>query len=189
MNTQYVADMSAWKPWQREYRFGVLLIIPPDPARSAVNALRARYAWSQSCECDAHISLTVPLREGVTPGQWAELQEIASGVRPFAIEYGPLKHYLPHPGVCLEIEPQAELDSLRVAIEGASCFKGAPSQKYPFSAHMTIAEMISIAQTQSIMEELREVAPSGTFVCTAVSYVAPDAGFRFTERGRLKMGR
>ena len=54
---------------------------------------------------------------------------------------------------------------------------------------MTIAEMISVEQTHSIMEELKGRDPSGTFLCTAVSYVVPDAGFRFTERGRLELAR
>lgn len=187
MVTEYVADVSSWQRWQQEYQFGVLLIIPPDPPLSQVNALRSRYAWSQTSECDAHISLTVPLPHALTPAEWDELQTIASGFRSFPICYGPLKHYLPHPGVCLEIEPQSELDRLRAALEAASCFAGAPPRRYPFSAHMTLAEMISVEQTEAIMEELRGEAPQGNFLCTGVSYVVPDAEFRFTERARLQL--
>ena len=49
--------------------------------------------------------------------------------------------------------------------------------------------MISVGQTESIMEELSDVAPQGTFLYTGVSYVVPDADFRFTERARLELSR
>src|SRR5262245_5035872 len=92
MITQYVTDTSDWKPWQREYQFGVLLVIPPEPPLNAVNALRTRYAWSQTSECDAHISLTIPLSSALTQPQWEELQTIASSFRCFSVRYGPLRH-------------------------------------------------------------------------------------------------
>lgn len=189
MITHYVTDTSGWKPWQREYQFGVLLVIPPEPPLNAVNALRTKFAWSQTSECDAHISLTIPLPSALTQLQWKELQTIASSIRCFPVRYGPLKHYLPHPGVCLAIEPQGQLDELRVALEAASCFAGAKPRRFPFSAHMTIAERITVEQTHSIIAELRDLAPQGTFLCIAVSYVVPDVKFRFTERARLELKR
>jgi 2'-5' RNA ligase len=187
--TEYAADISAWKPWQQEYRFGVILIVPPEPVLSRVNALRDRYAWSQSGECDAHISLSVPVPRALNRADWRELEAIAGGVEPFEIRYGPLMNYLPkHPGVCLAIEPQAVLDALRIAVEAASCFAGAQPRRYPFSAHMTIAELITVEQTHEIMEALKDEAPQGTFLCDNLRYLVPDSGFRFVDRGRLAVG-
>ena len=185
--TTYVADVSHWEDWQRRYRFGVLLIFPPDPPRGQVNALRAKYDPRSQSGCDAHISLTIPFPRPVTRTDWAELESIASGIAPFPIRYGPLRNYLPHPGVCLAIEPQDELDRLRAALEVASCFVGAPTRRYPFSAHMTIAEFISAERTEALMRELKGVAPRGVFACDGVSYAVPDAGFHFTERKHLEL--
>jgi 2'-5' RNA ligase len=154
---------------------------------SRVNALRERYAWSQSAECDAHISLSVPVPRALDRADWRELETIAAGVEPFEIRYGPLMNYLPHPGVCLAIEPQAALDELRIAIESASGFADAKPRRFPFSAHMTIAELISVEQTHEIMEEVKTEAPQGTFLCDNLCYLVPDSGFRFVERGRLGM--
>ena len=187
MVTNYVANISHWKAWQREYMFGTLMVIPPDPVRSEVNALRAKYKWAQSTDCDAHVSLTIRFPRPLTKLHWNELKLIASNIKSFSIHYGPLKHYLPYPGVCLEIEPQDELDRLRAALEAASCFVGAPERRFPFSAHMTIAECISVEQTEELMVELNDVAPEGVFACTNVSYVVPDASFRFTERAWLEL--
>jgi len=186
--THYAADTSGWEDWQKGYRFGVLLVLPPDPPRSQVDALRARHDRRSHAFCGAHVSLRVPLPRPVTPAHWAELEAMASGVAPFTARYGPLRHYLPHPGVCLRIEPQAELDHLRAALKSASCFAGATPRTHPFSAHMTLAEFVSADETQRLMRELAGAAPRGSSLCDAVSYVVPDAGFRFTQRGRLQLG-
>jgi hypothetical protein len=104
------------------------------------------------------------------------------------LQYGPLRHCLPHPGICLAIEPQDALANLLVALERASVFAGAPPRPYPFSAHMTIAEFISVEQTLTLMDELAGVAPAGTFRCTGVSYAVPDSQMHFSERMRLQFG-
>lgn len=95
-----------------------------------------------------------------------------------------MKDYLPHPGVCLAIEPQAELNKLRIALEGSTIFEEAQKRRFPFSAHMTIAEFITVEQTIELMIELKDVAPRGDFICTCVSYAVPDANCRFTERAK-----
>ena len=78
--TTYVANVGRRDAWQREYRFGVLLIYPPDPPLLQVNALRAKYDPRSQSACDAHISLTIPLPRPPTGGQCLELESIASGI-------------------------------------------------------------------------------------------------------------
>lgn len=187
MVTEYATDIRHWKTWQREYRFGVFLIYPPNPPLLQVNALRAKYDPRSQSYCDAHISLTVPLPRPLTKSYWEELETIASNIVPITVHYGPLMNYLPNPVVCLAIEPQVKLDRLREALETASAFAGAPSRSYPFSAHMTIAELISEDETRSLMVELKDVAPQGSFLCTYVSYAVPDSNFHFTEGRRLEL--
>ena len=188
MVTEYADDIGHWEDWQREYRFGVLLLFPPEPLRSIINHLRSQHDPKSQRYCDAHISLTVPAAAPVTQAQWAELARVASEIEPFEVTYGPLKNYLPHPGVCLAIEPFEALDALRVALETVSPFAEAPTRRYPFSPHMTIAEFITADRTEALMEELASVAPSGRFLCRSVSYAVPDGSFHFGERGRLELG-
>lgn len=107
---------------------------------------------------------------------------------PFRVHYGPLRHYLPHPGVCLAIEPQDVLDALRCRLEAAPVFAGALRRSHPFSAHMTIAEFITVERTETLLDELADIAPSGSFVCSGVAYAVPDAAFHFTERRCLAFG-
>jgi 2'-5' RNA ligase len=187
MITHYADNTSQWKRWQQKYQFGALMIFPPDPPLSRVNELRAKYDGDSAAVCDAHISLTVPLPRPVSQSHWNELKAIASNIKSFAIHYGPLKNYLPHPGVCLAIEPQTELDRLRTTLEGASIFEGIPERKYPFSAHMTIAEFITVEQTKDLMIKLNGDVPEGDFICDSVSYAVPDDNFHFAERARLQL--
>ena len=60
MITRYESEIRHWEEWQKRYRFGVLLILPPNPPMAQVNALRAKYDPRSQSYCDAHISLTVP---------------------------------------------------------------------------------------------------------------------------------
>lgn len=187
MITEYTLDISQWQEWEKEYQFGVILIFPPEPLLTQVNVLRTRYDPRSQAACDAHISLTVPLPRPINDSHWRELEAIASAIEPFPIQYGPLRHYLPHPGLCLAIEPQDKLNWLRMELEKASIYSGAPKRKYPFSAHMTIAEFITGEQTLSLMDELQTIAPMGSFICGSVVYAVPDSDFHFSVRGRLTM--
>jgi 2'-5' RNA ligase len=196
MNTQpeiknwnvYADDLSRYKEWQKEYRYGVLLIFPPDPPLNQVNALRTKYDSRSQASCDAHISLTVPIPRPMTDTAWKEIEAIAAQITPFIIEYGPLGNSLPvHPGVGLGIQPKDKLKSLLSALETAPCFLGAKPRSHPFNPHMTIAEFITKEQTPIIMEELRNEPLTGSFLCTQVSYAVPDAYFRFIDRKKLNL--
>jgi hypothetical protein len=185
MQTDYVDDVHHWDEGQRAYRFGVILILPSEPIFSQVNELRARYdPISQTC-CDAHISLTVPLPRAPTDAQWAEIEAVTSSTRPFTLHYGPLMTYPPHPGVVLKIEPQGEIDLLRIGLEACSPFSGMMPRRYPFSAHMTIAEFITIERTNALMIELNGAVKCGSFRCDGVSHAVPDSSFHFSECRRL----
>jgi 2'-5' RNA ligase len=164
-------------------------VLPPDPVRNEINELRARYDPRSHAIAEAHITLTVPLQREPDDHQWDELDRVARGFAPLTIRYGPLVPFLPKPSAALDIEPQDEIDRLRRALETCEVFAGAPPRAYPFWAHMTIAEFISVDDTKELVRQIGgDRAPTGTFVCDHLSYLAPDESFRFTERRALKLG-
>jgi 2'-5' RNA ligase len=183
------ARMTDWLDWQRPYRFGVLLVLPPDPVRKEINALRAKYDPRSHAAAEAHISLTVPFQKEPDDGLWRELDRVASGFAPFAIRYGPLVPFLPKPGAVLDIEPKDELDRLRRTVETCEIFAGAGPRPYPFWPHMTIAEFVSVDATKELVRQIGgDRAPAGSFVCDHLSYLVPDESFHFTERRVVKLG-
>lgn len=182
------AEMTDWLDWQRPYRFGVLLALPPGPVRKEINELRAKYDPRSQASVEAHISLTVPFQKEPDDRLWSELVRVASGFTPFTIRYGPLVPFLPKPGAALEIEPQDELDRLRCALEICEIFEGAGPRQYPYWAHMTIAEFASVDATKELIRQIGgDRAPAGSFVCDHLSYLVPDESFRFTERRVLEL--
>jgi 2'-5' RNA ligase len=181
--------MTTWADWQKDYRLGILLVLPAEPVRSQINLLRAKYDPQSHEIAEAHISLTVPLRNEPNIGQWAELERIAARFEAFPISYGPLVPFLPKGGAALDIAPQAQLDRLRLALEASEVFAGAPPRRYPFWAHMTIAEFASVETTHQLVRDLDGArTPTGQFFCDRVSYLVPDEEFRFVERRSLKLG-
>ena len=179
----HYADMTDWLAWQRPYRLGVLLVLPPGPVRKAINALRAKYDSRSHAGAEAHISLTVPFQKELDDRLWSELVRAVSGFKPFTIRYGPLVSFLPKPGAALDIAPKDELDRLRTALECCEIFEGAAPRQYPFWPHMTIAEFISVEATEDLVQQIGgDRAPAGSFLCDRLSYLVPDEDFRFTER-------
>ena len=137
--------------------------------------------------CCPHISITVPFPRAVSSSNLNEIRSVVLGIKPFIIQYGPLVNYLPAPGVYLAIEPGDMLEGLRAALESTSAFRGAMPRKRPFSPHMTIAEFITDDRTLELMNTLKDKTPSGSFLCTNISYMVPNDFFRFTEIWRFNL--
>jgi 2'-5' RNA ligase len=185
--TSYADDIRHWEEWQKAYRFGVILVYPPDPPASAVNSLRDIHDPRGQSFCSAHISLTVPLSRPMEDYHLDELIRITSEIEPVPVRYGPLSNYLPVPGVVLAIEPKDRFKSLVEKLESASVFENAAPRPHPFSPHLTIAEFISGERTLELMDELQGAVPEGEFLCDNVSYAVPDENLSFTERANLKL--
>lgn len=189
MTCPYAKSMADWSEWQRAYRFGVLLVLPPEPVRNEINAFRAIYDPVSHVSAEAHISLTVPFPVEPDDHAWLELERVASRFQPFAIRYGPLVPFLPKPGAALDVKPQAEIDHLRGALEACPIFQNASPRAYPFWAHITIAEFISVGDTEKLMRDIGgSQALNGSFLCDYLSHFTPDENFRFREFRRLTLG-
>jgi 2'-5' RNA ligase len=191
MVTEYTNDVSRWEEWQKEYRYGVILILPPDPPLGQVDELRAKYDPIGQEICCTHISLTVPLMREMGEADWAELKKNTAGIKPVNIHYGPLTSFLPDAAcIFLAIEPKQKLEQITAAIESAAVFNGAPSRKFPFVPHMTITEFVGVEKSTEKIKELmgwlKSIAPVGSFLCEGLSYMVPDVNFHFTERGKLE---
>ena len=188
--TQY-ADETKWeKEWQKEYKYGIILIYPPEPHLSKITELRNRYAWAQSSECDAHISLSVQLARPVYQADIDEIYNKLSCIEPLKIQYGPVIEKPEHRGVVLEVKQQEELKKILEVVETSSIFENSPVRRFPYWAHMTIAEMMypcTWEQTYQVIEEVKDLPLSDIFELSYLSYAVPDDNFKFTERKRIPL--
>ena len=173
--------MLGWDDWQREYRFGVLLILPPPEIAREVDALRAIYDPKSHSICTAHISVSDPLRQELTPLLQSELRDILSAVSPFELHIDAPFASGEHAGVYQPVRPQEPIDALKRALHASSAFTGGPHERRNIPAHMTIAEFVSVEDGPKLCDTIRDQAPTGSFRCDELAYFIPDETFRFRQ--------
>jgi 2'-5' RNA ligase len=185
----YVTDTSKWEKWQRDYRLGLILIIPPAEVSDQINPLRAKYDPRTYAICPAHITLSDPLRREMTPERETEICCILSRIRPFTLHFDKPHASTKHAGVAYPIYPRRPIDALRSALHTASVFVGQPYYTRNIAPHMTIAEFISIEDSLNLCRQLQDTAPSGSFLCDRLEFIVPDQDFRFRRCGTFFLGR
>lgn len=179
--TAYVEETSRWKEWQREYRFGAFYIFPPRGVIEPIDALRSLYDPRSAAYCQSHISLSEPLRRPLTEAQLDELRAALSSIDAFDVQYGPLRGFPPHPGVCYAVRPEERIRQLRSVLHLTSAFAGVPLRREHVAPHLTVAEFISLERTEELLHELAGKVPEGSFRCDRIEYAVPDEHFWFAR--------
>ena len=121
--------------------------------------------------------------------QLDELKDALSGVNPFEIHYGPLRSFPPYPGVTYSIGPEDKFIQLRELVHGTSIFNSSPLSRKDRAPHMTIAEFITIEETEKFMQQLQGKVPEGTFQCNTIEFAVPDKNFYFERVLRIPLGK
>jgi 2'-5' RNA ligase len=184
----YVTDTSRWEKWQRDYRLGLILIMPPEEVSQRIDPLRAKYDPRAYAICPTHISLSDPLRREMTPERDAEIRRILSSIQPFTLCFDKLQASTEHPGVAYPIRPHEPIDTLKEALHTASVFAGETYYRRNIPPHMTIAEFISIEDGLKLCAQLQDTAPSGSFLCDRLEFIVPDKDFHFQRHGSFFLG-
>ena len=184
----YAEDISDWEDWQRDYRFGLILIMPPEQVARRIDALRARHDPRSHDICPAHISLSDPLGREMTPRLAEEVQAILDQVEPFRLFYHRPRASDQRAGVACPISPQESIDELKGSLHDASVFDAQVHRRRNIPAHMTIAEFISIEDSRSLCDGLQETVPGGSFLCDRLEYIVPDGRFHFKRAGTFHLG-
>ncbi|NQU44429.1 2'-5' RNA ligase family protein [bacterium] len=125
MKVDYVTDTSNWENWQRDYRLGLILIMPPEEVSRQIDLLRAKHDPYAFAICPTHISLSDPLRREVTPELEEEIRDILSTIAPFMLHYDKPHASPKRGGVAYPISPQAPIDHLKEILHTAAVFEGA----------------------------------------------------------------
>lgn len=188
MRERDVADTSSWEPWQHDYRFGVVLVMPPAHVASPIDVLRQAYDPKSHAICSTHISVSDPLRRDMSDDAQKEIQQLLRTIEPFEAHYGKPTASAQRPGVACPISPQERFDDLKRVLHQASVFEGIAYGRRDIPAHMTIAEFVTIEDSLRICADLVDTAPRGSFWCDRLEHMVPDASFRFHRRGTFFLG-
>ena len=188
MNVEYVADTSHWKEWQRDYRLGLILIMPPGDVGREVNRLRAKYDPPAFASCPAHITLSDPLGVEMTSERESEIGTLLNTKEPFELYFDKPQASRERAGVAYPIRPVEPIYELREVLHQASVFTRPPYWTRTIPPHMTIAEFVSIEESWRILEEIQETAPSGSFLCDRLEFIVPDKDMHFQRVKSYMLG-
>ncbi len=183
------ADTSSWEEWQREYEYGAFYIFPPAGVIEPIDDLRRIHDPKSDSYCQAHISLSEPLAHPLTQSELEELRARLSSIEPFDMRYGPLRTFLPYPGVAYTITPDDKFRCLRSVIHSTSMYKDATLTRDYVVPHMTVAEFITVSRTAELLQELSGNVPAGTFLCDSIEYAVPTRDFRFARILAIPLGK
>ncbi len=179
----YVMNTSKWEDWQRDYRLGLILIMPPKEVSQQIDPLRAKHDPRAFAICPTHISVSDPLRREMTPELDQEIRNILSKVSPFTLHYDKPHASTEHAGVGYPIRPQKPIDELKRILHTASVFADEVYRRRNIPPHMTIAEFISIQDSLELCAQLQDSAPKGSFLCDRLEFIVPDKDFHFQRQG------
>ena len=178
----YPSDTSKWEDWQRDYRLGLILIMPPEEVSRKIDPLRAKYDPYAFAICPTHISVSDPLQMEMTLEKEDEIRDILSSIQPFLIYFDEIYASPDYSGVIFPIRPREPIDALKTALHTASVFSGEIYSRRYIPPHMTIAEFISIEDGLKLCAQLRETVPRGSFVCDNLEFIVPDDDFHFQKK-------
>jgi len=188
MKLDYVTDTSNWEDWYRDYRLGLILIMPPEEVSRPIDLLRARHDPYAFAICPTHISVSDPLRREMTPELAEEIRHILGTIEPFMLHYDKPYASPERGGVLYWMRPQEPIDRLKAALHRAAVFEGKVYRRRNIRAHMTIAEFISIEDSLKLCAELQDSAPSGSFLCDRLEFIVPDQAFHFQRVHTFLLG-
>lgn len=184
----YAKDTSEWEDWQRDYLFGLILIMPPEEVSHKINPLRAKYDPYAFAICPTHISVSDPLQSEITPEMEDEIRSILRSIRPFTLYFDVLYASTEYAGVVYPIRPQEPIDALKEVLHTASVFGGCTYYRRNIPPHMTIAEFISVEDGLKLCAQLQDSAPRGSFMCDRLEFIVPDDEFHFQKKLTFFLG-
>ena len=187
-NIKYADKTDHWEDWWHGYYYGAFYIFPPEDIMKVVDDLRQKYDPKSASFCRAHISLSEPLEKKITTSDIDSLAKDLSTIEPFEITYGPLRTHPPYPGVTYTIRPEDKFEKLRNVIHSNKLFEGVELKRSKIVPHMTIAEFITMEQTNEIFNKLSGEVKSGKFLCKEIVLAVPNSEMYFNPVVKIQLG-
>ena len=185
---KYSDKTDHWENWWHGYFYGAFYIFPPEEVMLAVDELREKYDPKSASFCRAHISLSEPLEKKISIFDINSLRNDLRSINQFEINYGPLRTHPPYPGVTYTITPEDEFDTLRKVIHENQLFQVVELKRSKIVPHMTIAEFITMEQTNELFDKLSGEVDYGKFLCKEIVLAVPNNEMYFNPVISIPLG-
>ena len=174
-----------WPDWQRDYRYGALVIEPPGELAAVLDPIRERFDPVSASRVGAHITVTPPFIAAPGPPGVARVGAVVSGMASMSLQLGKPRQFGGSSVTYLPVVNGDAVMRLREQLLATGLFRLDLPHTTDFVPHLTISEVgITPAAALSTI-----IPPSVTsaFHVGAVAWMVPDEGFQFAVRRMFRL--
>ena len=169
-----------WPTWQRDYRYGTLVIMPPPSLASALDPIRARLDPASAAQIGAHITLTPPFAAAPSSADEERVRTAIGGLPPMRLRLDRPTRFSGSSVVYLPVVPTQPFLALREVLLATDLFRLDLPHTADFVPHLTLSEFGTgpAAALEADIPQPEAMA----FLVEGVAWVVPDEEVRFTVR-------
>jgi 2'-5' RNA ligase len=171
---------SGWPDWQRDYRYGVLVIEPPQELAAVLDPIRERFDPVSADRVGAHITVTPPLVDAPTPADEAQVGSVIRHIPSMSLQLGGPRQFGGSSVIYLPVVNAPDVMRLREALLATGLFRLDLPHTTDFVPHLTISEFGMTPEAA-----VRTVIPAPgrrAFQVKAIAWLVPNEEFKFTVR-------
>jgi 2'-5' RNA ligase len=171
---------SSWPTWQRDYRYGTLVIMPPPNLASALDPIRERFDPASAAHIGAHITLTPPFAAAPSSADEERVRTAIRGVAPMRLQLDRPTQFSGSSVVYLPVVPTEPFLKLREVLLATGLFRLDLPHTTDFVPHLTLSEFgtMPAAALRADIPQPEAMA----FLVEGVAWVVPDEEVQFTVR-------
>jgi 2'-5' RNA ligase len=176
---------SGWLAWQRAYRYGLLVIVPPPELASVLDPIRERLDPVSAATFGAHITVTPPFAAAPSAADEERVQMVIRSTAPTRLRLQRPMQFSGSSVVYLPVVPIKGVSALRTALLATGLFRLDLPHTNDFVPHLTLSEF-GRANEEAFRASLPQ-PKAMAFVLDRVAWVVPDEAVHFTVRRTFLM--
>jgi len=177
---------SSWLTWQRDYRYGLLVIVPPPEIASVLDAIRERLDPVSAATFGAHITVTPPFAAAPSAADEERVETAIRIVASMRLQLDRPTQFSGSSVVYLPVVPTHGVYALRTALLSTGLFRLDLPHTSDFVPHLTLSEFGGAPEDAFRANFLQPKAMA--FLLDKVAWVVSDEAFHFTVRRTFRLG-
>lgn len=171
---------SRWPAWQRDYRYGTLVIMPPPTLASALDPIRERFDPASAAQIGAHITLTPPFAAAPSSADEKRVRTAIRGVVTMRLQLDRPTQFSGSPVIYLPVVPTQPFLKLREVLLSTGLFRLDLPHTIDFVPHLTLSEF-GTTPAAALGADIPQ-PEAMAFLAEGVAWVVPDEEVHFTVR-------
>ena len=177
---------AGWPDWKRDYRYGALVIEPPEELAAVLDPIREQFDPASAQQVGAHITVTPPFLRAPTAADEARVASCIRRVPSMRLQLGNPRRFDGSSVVYLPVANAGAIIALREVLLATGLFRLDLLHTSDFIPHLTISEFGTLPEAAL----LTVIPAQGTrpFDAEAITWLVPNEQFRFAARRTFALG-